>query len=93
MELLHRKSYGLGGRLESLVINRASAEAPASGWSGWKELCLGIVINSIHWYCTLRLGPNQVPSWHLAEEANCSAPAPQDATCWELPFVRLVLSN
>ena len=28
-ELLHRKSYGLGGRLESLVINRASAEALA----------------------------------------------------------------
>jgi hypothetical protein len=63
-ELFHRKSYGLGGRLESLVTNRTSAEAPAPGW---KELCLGIVID-----CS--------PSRIRPDEANCGAPLPQDAT-------------
>src|SRR6516162_10609413 len=48
-KLLHRKSYGLGGRFKSLVTNRTSTKAPAPGW---KELCLGIVIDCSHCYCT-----------------------------------------
>jgi len=51
-EFFHRKSYSLGSRVESLVTNRTFVEAPASGWSGWKELCLGIVVNGIHCDCT-----------------------------------------
>ena len=54
-EFFHRKSYSLSSRVESLVTNRTFVEAPASGssgWSGWKELCLGIVVNGIHCDCT-----------------------------------------
>ena len=42
-ELLHRKSYGLGGRLESLVTNRTSTEAPAA-WVERENECLLVVL-------------------------------------------------
>jgi hypothetical protein len=77
-ELLHRKSYGLGGRLESLVTNRTSTEAPAA----WVERALPVIdCSHCPGHFSVATGPeNECLLVVLPDEANCGSPLPQDIT-------------